>query len=95
MARLRRIRALLAEEHALVAADQGTWEGRLVVDERVAHILVLSDSPDMTRDVNQRIEVELTRLGAGFSVTVPLAVPGPASDEIDLDEPRSPNDVDG
>ena len=73
--RLRRIRALLLEEHALSKATQDTWEGRLVVDDRVAHILVLSTSPDLTRDVNQRIEAEFDRLGTGYTVTVPLAIP--------------------
>lgn len=74
-ARLRRIRALLLEEHALLAATQDTWEGRLVVDDKIAHILVLASSPDLTREVNQRIEAELQRMGAGFTVTVPLAIP--------------------
>lgn len=77
--RLRRLRTLLAEEHALVATTPETWEGRLVVKDGVAHILVLSSTPDLTRDVNRRIEAELARMHAGFTVTVPLAIP-PAED---------------
>jgi hypothetical protein len=52
-----------------------TWEGRLVLEDRVAHILVIASSPDLTRGVNRRIEAELARMGAGFTVTVPLAIP--------------------
>lgn len=73
--RLRRLRALLSEEHAKLADTRDTWEGRLVIEDRVAHILVLSNSPDLTRDSNRRIEAELSRMGAGFTVTVPLAIP--------------------
>lgn len=73
--RLRHIRELIEEEHALIAAEQGTWEGRLVVDDRVAHILVLSNSPELSRNVNQRIEEELARMGAGYTITVPMAIP--------------------
>lgn len=73
--RLRRLRALLLEEHAILAAEHDMWEGRLVVEDRVAHILVLSTSPDLTRAVNHRIEAELTRMRAVFTVTVPLAIP--------------------
>jgi hypothetical protein len=73
--RLRRLRALLLEEHAILAAEHDMWEGRLVVEDRVAHILVLSSSPDLTRAVNERIEAELSRMGAVFTVTVPLAIP--------------------
>jgi hypothetical protein len=71
--RLRRLRALLLTEQAPRASAE-TWEGRLVMEDHVPHILVLSSSPDLTRAVNQRIEAELTRMGAGFTVTVPLAI---------------------
>jgi hypothetical protein len=78
--RLRRIRALIAKERASAALQDGTWEGRLVVDARIAHILILCDSPDVDRAVNRRIETELRAVDAGFAVTVPMAVPrGPSA----------------
>lgn len=86
--RLRRIRALLAEEQALLAAEQQTWEGRLVVDDRVAHILVLATSPDLTREVNRRIEAELGRLGATFTITLPLEVERDDARDDERDDER-------
>jgi hypothetical protein len=72
--RLHRIKALIAKERTAAAKRNATWEGRLVVDERVAHILILSDSPDVDREVNRQIEAELRALDAGFAVTVPMVV---------------------
>ncbi len=77
--RLHKVKAMLAHEHREAVARDGTWEGRMVVDDRVAHILVLSDSPDLDLDVNKRLEAELRAIDSGFAVTVPLAV--------DRDEP--------
>lgn len=71
---LRELKALIAKEHAAAQERAGKWEARLVADERVAHILVVSDSPNLDRAANQRIEDELHRLEATFSLTVPLAV---------------------
>lgn len=79
--RLRSIEALVDDEHSNAKLDARTWEGRLVVEEQVTHILVVSDSPDQNLTVNRKLEAELKRMKAGFSVTVPLAVsnrPGPA-----------------
>jgi len=72
--RLRKLRALIEAERAAAAKRNATWEGRLVVDERIAHILIVSDSPDVNRDVNRLIEAELRALEAGFAVTVPMVV---------------------
>lgn len=74
--RLRKVKAMLVEEHREAVLREGTFEGRMVVDERVAHILVLSDSPDLDRDVNKRLEAELRAIDSGFAVTVPFAVDG-------------------
>lgn len=83
--RLKAVRALLEREHTAALARTGTWEGRLVVDDRISHILVLSDSPQLDGDVNRRLETELRALEASFALTVPMAIggelpaePGPA-----------------
>lgn len=73
--KLRAVKALLAKEHRAAKQRAAVWEGRLVVDERIAHILVLSDSPNLDHEVNQRLEDALRAIDAGFAVTVPLAVP--------------------
>ena len=72
--RLRGIKALLEQVHRAAAQREMTWESRLVVDERVSHILVLSESPDVDLEVNRRVEAVLRTLGAGFELTVPMAV---------------------
>ena len=73
--RLKRVKAMLDKEHIAARQRQGTWEGRLVADDRIADLLVLSDSPDLDLDVNRRIEAALKALDVGFSLTVPMAVP--------------------
>jgi len=72
--RLSAIESLLDEEHSNEKSGGRTWTGRLVVEEQVTHILVVSDSPDQNLDVNQRLEAELQRIEAAFSVTAPLMI---------------------
>ncbi len=72
--RLKRLKAMLDKEHIAARQRQGTWEGRLVADERIADILVLSDSPDLDLEVNRRIEATLKALDVDFALTVPMAV---------------------
>ncbi len=85
--RLARIKALLKHEAAEATLREGTWKGRLVVDERVANILVISDSPKLDHEVNQRLEAELRLIDAQFAVTVPLAVGDDAAAVEDEPEP--------
>ena len=72
--RLHKIKALLAQESREAARRKGVWQGRVVVEDRASHILVLSDSPDLDLQVNQRLEDALRAIDAAFAVTVPLAV---------------------
>lgn len=70
--RLKAVRALLEREHAEAKTRAARWEGRLVVDERISHILVVAESPDLGQAVNQRIEAELRALKADYELTVPM-----------------------
>lgn len=89
--RLRKVKALLEHEHREATRRAGTWEGRLVTDERISHILVLSDSPDLDHEVNQRLERELQAIDADFAVTVPLAVSGgPGDGDTAIVDPDAP-----
>lgn len=72
--RLGAVRALLDREHEAPGDGAGTWASRLVLEERVTHILVVSDTPRQDLAVNHRLERALRDLKAGFSVTAPLAV---------------------
>lgn len=68
------VRMLLDREHAVSTDGAGSWEGRLVVEELVTHILVVSDNPDQTRETNRELEAELAKLTAAFKITAPLAI---------------------
>jgi len=57
-------------------ADLG---GRVVLQQQVTHILVVSDSPAPHREANRRRETELKGLKVGFSITAPMAVADGAS----------------
>jgi hypothetical protein len=69
--RLETIESLVDEEHTNAKLGARTWQGRLVVDEKVTHILVVSDTPDQDREVNRRLAAELKRLDALFLVSSP------------------------
>lgn len=76
-ARLRALERLLEDEQTIAKREARTWSSRFVVDERVTHILVVSDSQDQGLDINRRLESELARLKAAYSVSPPV----PVSDE--------------
>jgi len=75
--RLRSLEALLDEEHLLAKQNRRTWTGRFVVEEQVTHLLVVSDTPDQELEVNRRVEGELKRLTAAYSITSPVEITDP------------------
>lgn len=84
--RLRSIEKLLEKEQTHAKRRARTWASRFVVEERVTHILVLSDSPDQRLDINRRLEEELEKMKIGFSISPPVVVTDP-------DEPGAPDDL--
>lgn len=77
--RLGAIRTLLKEETAAARGSPRIWSGRLVLEQRATHILIVSDDArGRDHPINRLLEAELERLGAAFSVTEPLAVAGQA-----------------
>jgi hypothetical protein len=74
--RLRSLERLLEDEQSSARREARTWSSRFVVDERVTHILVVSDSADQGLDINRRLESELARLEAAFSVSPPVPFSG-------------------
>lgn len=80
-ARLVGMQAILDAGHAEARARAQVWEGRFVNGEYITHILVVSGTPAQDRKVNHRLEAELMRLDAGYSVSVSLEI---------VHEPRSP-----
>jgi hypothetical protein len=70
--RLRTIQPLLDDEQADAHRSGRTWAGRVVPEELITHILVVSDSPDQDHEGNRKLESELKELKAKFSVSVPM-----------------------
>ncbi len=74
--RLGPIRALLRNATAAARGGARTWSGRLVLERRATHILIVSDAHGRNHPINRQLESELEGLAAAFSVTAPLAVRG-------------------
>jgi hypothetical protein len=77
--RLGPIRTLLKNETEAARGGARTWSGRLVLERHATHILIVSDARARNHPINRRLEAELERLDAAFSVTEPLAVAGNAA----------------
>ena len=81
---LRAVKALLEQEHADAKSDSATFGGRLIGGAQGTRILIVSDCPDRSCDVNQRLESELRQLQAEFTMSDPVlladeeATPSPA-----------------
>lgn len=72
--RLGPVAAILEREQKNAGAGSRTWQGRLVSEEHVTHILVVSDSPAQDLEVNRRLEAAFRAMDLGFTLTAPLPV---------------------
>jgi hypothetical protein len=85
----RSVLRLLDDEQVQARRGAHRWVGRVITEERVTHILVVSNSPEHSRDINDRLETELRKLRVGFSISAPLQVgddatrPPPGGDDPD------------
>ena len=75
---LGKIRKLLDSENASAFAYARAWAAQLILEQRSAQILVVSDDPKQNGPVNHRLENELHQLDAHYRLTDPIAIPGPA-----------------
>ena len=82
--RLGTIRTLLRDETAAARGGARTWSGRLVLERRATHILIVCDGPGRNHTINRQLEAELERLEAAFFVTEALAVGDHAEDVHEL-----------
>jgi hypothetical protein len=83
--RLGAIRTLLEEETAAARGGARMWAGRLVFERRATHILIVSDDPGHDDSINRRMEAELDRIDAAYSITESLAVAGHAEGLVTSD----------
>ncbi len=72
--RLRAIQKLLDHEHANAHRESRSWAGRIVLEEKVTLILIVSDSPEQNREINGALAAEVEQLQAALLITTPLAV---------------------
>lgn len=68
------IRTLLKDETATAHGGARTWSGRLVLERRATHILIVSDDVGLDHAINRALEQELERIRAVYTVTEPLSV---------------------
>jgi hypothetical protein len=94
-ARLHVIRTFLEHAHTQAQREARTWTGRVVVEEQVTHILIVSDSPEQNHEVNRRLEAKLEELKAGFSITVPIAVADDTAITVTPDDAAAEKDGTG
>ena len=66
--RLDRIRALVEGENLAALSGPGAWAGRLILEKKVTHILIVSDTPVQNREINSKLEAELERRQAAAAV---------------------------
>jgi hypothetical protein len=72
--RLRAIQTLLDREHVDAQREARTWAGRIVLEAKVTLILIVSDSPEQNREINQALAAEVEQLQAALLITTALAV---------------------
>ena len=75
VSRLQTIQPILTDALSAAKSDARTWAGTVVLEERVTHILVVSDSPEQNHEGNRKLESELQQMGAEFSITAPMPLP--------------------
>jgi len=70
-----KIKVLLRRAHFRAGRADRMWAGRVVLQTRVSHILIVSDSPSQGRAANRALEAQLKRQGVRFSVSEPVSLP--------------------
>jgi hypothetical protein len=80
--RLTAIRGLLDRENLEAKKNARTWSARLVTERQATHVLIVSTSPELDREINRKLEAELKALGGEFVLTVPM----PVSDDAEHGE---------
>jgi hypothetical protein len=68
------LRSILEQEHGDAARKARTWTARLITEQQVTHVLIVSDSPELDLEINQKLETELRALGVEFLITVPVPI---------------------
>jgi len=73
-AQFAKVKTLLRRAHATARRVARMWAGRVVLQTRVTHIMIVSDSPSRRHAVNRALEAQLKRQGVRFSVSDPVVL---------------------
>lgn len=68
------IRHMLDRENNEAKRTARSWTARLVTRQQATHILIVSTTPELDRELNRKLEAELKTLGSEFTVTVPMPI---------------------
>lgn len=72
--RLRTILALLDHEHWDAQLEARKWSGKVVSEQQVTHILIVSDGAEQDREINRKLAAEFKKLQVGFAITASMLV---------------------
>jgi hypothetical protein len=70
------IRMMVDKENSDAEGGPRIWAGRMVLEKRLTHILIVCDSPEQNRKINLLLEAELRRMQAEFFLTEAMTIPG-------------------
>lgn len=88
--RLKGIKSVLDTGHSDALLAGQVWEARFVNGDDITHILIVCGTPAQDLEVNRRLEAELARMKAGFTMTSSLEIlHGPRRRSSDNGSPRS------
>lgn len=65
---------LVSRENADAARSAQSWKARLVTEPQVTHVLIVSDTPELDREMNRRFEARLRELDIRYTVSLPMRV---------------------
>ncbi|HUP52659.1 MAG TPA: hypothetical protein VM198_09285 [Longimicrobiales bacterium] len=68
------IRGLINRKNGEAKREDRTWTARLVTEQQVTHVMIVSDSPELDLEANRAVEAELRTLGVDFLATIPMLV---------------------
>jgi hypothetical protein len=81
--RLGAIQTILDDEST---SGEGAWTGRLILERRMTHILLVGESPEPDPKINLRLETELRRLKVEFFRTSSIPVAACETGESEADD---------
>ena len=74
--RMTAIQRLIEEEDGEARRNGRNWTARMVTEEQVTHLLIVSASSEVDLEINQKLEAALKTMGIDYQVTIPMPFAG-------------------